>query len=149
MPTHNDFMKLALEEAKVAAAEGEIPIGAVLTSGERILASDHNRRERTNDPTAHAEILAIRRACFATGDWRLEDSTLYVTLEPCPMCASAMVLARLFRVVFGAPDMKAGACGSVYNIAQDGNLNHKLEVIGGVMEDECESLLRDFFNRLR
>ncbi len=143
--SHRDFMKEALLEAEIAAGEGEVPVGALVVRGGEVIARDHNRRERIGDPTAHAELLVLRRAAAAVGDWRLNECTLYVTLEPCPMCAGAIVLARIDLVVFGASDPRAGAAGSRYNILQDGNLNHRVEVIGGVLESECENLLRQFW----
>jgi tRNA(adenine34) deaminase len=143
------MMRLALEEARQAATEGEVPIGAVLASGEDMLARDHNRRERIADPTAHAEVLVLRRAAASSGEWRLDGTTLYVTLEPCPMCAGAIVLARVKTVVFGSTDVRAGAGGSAYDILEDGRLDHKVEVIGGVLEEECHALLSDFFEARR
>jgi len=147
--SHADFMRLAIEEAHLAAAEGEVPIGAVLVSGEEVLARDHNRRERIADPTAHAEILVLRNAAAIKCDWRLDGTTLYVTLEPCPMCAGAIALARVKAVVFGATDIRAGAGGSAYDILEDGRLDHEVEVIGGVLEDECRALLTGFFEARR
>ncbi len=138
-------MKEALREARIAEEEGEIPVGAVVVRNGEILACDHNRRERIGDPTAHAEILVLRRAAAATGNWRLNGCALYVTLEPCPMCAGAIVLARIDLLVYGASDPWAGAAGSRYNILQDSVLNHTVSVIGGVLESDCERLLKDFF----
>ena len=149
MATHSDFIGMALEEAEAAAREGEIPVGAVLVRDGEVIARDHNRRDETGDPSAHAEILVLRRAGEKKGDWRLNGTTLYVTLEPCPMCAGAIVLARVDTVVFGASDMEAGAGGSAYNVLEDGKLGYRVRVIAGVMEDECQSLLNDFFNELR
>jgi tRNA(adenine34) deaminase len=149
MATHRDFMEMALEEARAAAAEGEVPVGAVLVREGTVLALDHNRREARGDPSAHAEMLALRQAGERTKDWRLVGSTLYVTLEPCAMCAAAIVLSRVGAVVFGASDTGAGAGGSAYNILADGRLGHRVEVIAGVMEDECRLLLEGFFDRLR
>lgn len=146
---HADYMGLALEEASLAAAEGEVPVGAILVSDGKVLARDHNRREALPDPTAHAEILVLRSVATARDDWRLEGSILYVTLEPCPMCAGAIVLARVATVVFGATDLRAGAGGSAYDILEDGRLDHKVEVIGGVLEDECIEILKDFFESRR
>jgi len=149
MATHSDFMGMALEEAEAAAREGEIPVGAVLVRDGEVIARDHNRRDETGDPSAHAEILVLRRAGEKKGDWRLSGTTLYVTLEPCPMCAGAIVLARVDTVVFGASDPEAGAGGSAYNILEDGKLGHRVRVIAGIMEDECRRVLDDFFKGLR
>ncbi len=143
------FMKLALKEAGEAAYLGEVPIGAVLVKDGRVLASDHNRREQLGDATAHAELLVIREAGRLLGGWRLPETTLYVTLEPCPMCAGALVQARVKRLVFGAADPKGGAAGTLYNIVSDDRLNHRLSVTAGVFEEECASLLRDFFRNRR
>ena len=149
MATHSDFMGMALEEAEAAAREGEIPVGVVLVRDGEVIARDHNRRDETGDPSAHAEILVLRRAGEKKGDWRLNGTTLYVTLEPCPMCAGAIVLARVDTVVFGASDPEAGAGGSAYNILEDGKLGHRVRVIAGIMEDECRRVLDDLFNGLR
>jgi tRNA(adenine34) deaminase len=139
------LMALAIERAGEAADHGDVPIGAVVARGEEVLAAAGNERELRREPTAHAEILAIRAAAAALGGWRLPETTLYVTLEPCAMCAGAIVLARIPTVVYGAPDPKAGAAGSVLDILREPALNHRPEVIGGVMEEECAALLRDFF----
>jgi len=144
-----ELMGLCLEEAKQAFAEGEVPIGALIVKDGVIVAKAHNRRELDGDPTAHAEILAIRAAAQALGGWRLTGTTMYVTIEPCPMCAGALVWARVSRLVYGAPDLKAGAVHSLMNIVQDERLNHVLEVRAGVREDECSELMREFFRRLR
>lgn len=149
MATHSDFMGMALEEAEAAAREGEIPVGAVLVRDGEVIARDHNRRDETGDPSAHAEILVLRRVGEKKRDWRLNGTTLYVTLEPCPMCAGAIVLARVDTVVFGASDPEAGAGGSAYNILEDGKLGHRVRVIAGIMEDECRRVLDDFFKGLR
>jgi tRNA(adenine34) deaminase len=146
---HHDFMAIALEEARIAADHGEIPVGAALVKDGEIIARGHNRRVETGDPTAHAEVLVLREAADRTGDWRLEGTTLYVTLEPCPMCAGAIVLARVKSVVFGASEPRAGAGGSAYNILEDGTLGHRVEVVAGVMEEECRRLLQGFFDDLR
>jgi len=146
---HHDFMAIALEEARIAADHGEIPVGAALVKDGEIIARGHNRRVETGDPIAHAEVLVLREAADRTGDWRLEDTTLYVTLEPCPMCAGAIVLARVKSVVFGASEQRAGAGGSAYNILEDGTLGHRVEVVAGVMEEECRRLLQGFFDDLR
>jgi len=143
------YMRLALQQATLAPAAGEIPIAALLVQDGRVLASAHNIRERSQDPTAHAEMVVIRRASEQVGSWRLTDTTLYVTLEPCPMCAGAIVLSRISRLVFGAWDPKAGACGSLFDIPADRRLNHRPVVIGGVLETESRLLLQDFFKRVR
>ena len=146
---HHDFMAIALEEARIAADHGEIPVGAALVKDGEIIARGHNRRVETGDPTAHAEVLVLREAADRTGDWRLEGTTLYVTLEPCPMCAGAIVLARVKSVIFGASEPRAGAGGSAYNILEDGTLGYRVEVFAGVMEEECRRLLQGFFDDLR
>ena len=143
------YMRLAIEEAKLAAARGEVPIAAILVVEDRIVAQAHNFRELWQDPTAHAEMIAIREAAIKLGTWRLTATTLYVTLEPCTMCAGAIVLARIPRLVFAAPDPKAGACGSLFNITQDQRLNHRVEVVSGVLEPESQDLLQSFFRALR
>lgn len=140
-----DFMQLALELADRARAAGEVPVGAVLVSGDRVIASGANHPIGSNDPTAHAEIEALRAGGQALGSYRLTDTTLYVTLEPCPMCAMAIVHARVRRLVFGAWDPRAGAAGSVADIFALPSLNHRVDVFGGVLMEECGSLLRDFF----
>ncbi len=143
-------MDLALSEAALTAASGDVPIGAVvLDTDGRVIGTGRNRREECGDPTAHAEVLALREAAAHRGEWRLEGCTLVVTLEPCAMCAGAVVLARVPTVVFGAWDPKAGACGSVFDIMRDPRLNHWVEVTGGVREDECAALLREFFRTHR
>ncbi|HEY6473699.1 MAG TPA: tRNA adenosine(34) deaminase TadA [Acidimicrobiales bacterium] len=138
-------MELALREARTAAAEGEVPVGAVCVVDGRVVARRHNERERTGDPTAHAELLALRDAAAALGSWRLGDATIVVTLEPCPMCAGAMVAARLGRLVYGAADPKAGAGGTLYNLCADPRLNHEVPLTGGVRAAECGALLTSFF----
>jgi tRNA(adenine34) deaminase len=143
------MMRRALELARQAALEGEVPVGAVVYSGEEIIAEGYNLREASCDPVAHAELLAISRAGKARADWRLNDCSLAVTLEPCPMCAGAMVNARLGRVIYGAHDPKAGACCSLYTIPTDARLNHAVTVIPGVMADISGQLLRDFFRARR
>ena len=144
-------MNAALEEAAAAALHGDVPVGAVvLRAGDgEVLARRHNERELRADPTAHAELLALRDAASAMGTWRLTDAVLVVTLEPCPMCAGALVAARVGAVVFGAFDAKAGACGSLYNLCADPRLNHELPVVGGVRADECAALLSAFFTDRR
>jgi tRNA(adenine34) deaminase len=139
------MMELAIERAREAERHGDVPIGAVIARGEEVLAVAGNERELRADPTAHAEILAIRAAAEALGGWRLPGTTLYVTLEPCAMCAGAIVLARIPSVVFGAPDPKAGAAGSVLDVLAEPALNHRPEVTGGTLEAECAALLREFF----
>src|SRR5262245_57115060 len=143
------WMKVALEEAAQAPAIGEIPIGAVIVQGKQILGKAHNYREVSQDPTAHAEVVAIRAAASARGSWRLTDTTLYVTVEPCVMCFGAIILARIPRVVFGARDPKAGACGSVFDFPAEPRLNHRVAVTGGVLEQESKALIQKFFNELR
>ncbi|HEX3173772.1 MAG TPA: tRNA adenosine(34) deaminase TadA [Solirubrobacterales bacterium] len=142
---HESLMALAIEHAREAEAHGDVPIGAVVARGGEPLAVAGNERELRRDPTAHAEILAIRAAAEALGGWRLPNTTLYVTLEPCAMCAGAIVLARIPAVVYGAPDPKAGAAGSVLDVLANPDLNHRPRVTGGVLEAECVALLRDFF----
>ncbi len=139
-------MALALEEAARALDHGDVPIGCVVLAEGSVVASRHNERERLGDPTAHAEVLALRDAARAVGQWRLSDATVVVTLEPCPMCAGALVAARVRRLVFGADDPKAGACGTLYNLCVDPRLNHELEVLGGLLSDRSASLLEDFFS---
>jgi len=138
-------MALALDEARRAIADGEVPVGAVIVSGGEAIARAHNLREGLQDPSAHAEMLAIREAARKLRRWRLTGTTLYVTLEPCAMCAGGIVLARIDRLVFGSFDSKAGACGSVLEIVREPRLNHRLEVVTGVLEKECRLLLRKFF----
>ncbi len=138
-------MRLALEEAEAALAHGDIPIGALVLIGDEVVARRHNERELLGDPTAHAEVLALRDAAAIIGSWRLRDATLVVTIEPCPLCAGAAWAAQVGRVVFGAPDLKAGAMGSLYNFAVDQRLNHQSEVIAGVLAEECSGLLTRFF----
>ena len=142
-------MELALLEAERAGSWGDVPIGAVVTRGEDVIGRAGNQRERLGDPTAHAEILAIREASEAVGSWRLEGCTLTVTLEPCAMCAGASVLARLDRLVYGAADPKAGFAGSLGDLTRDPRLNHRLEVTAGVLEERCSELLRAFFRERR
>jgi tRNA(adenine34) deaminase len=145
-PFHIEHMQLALDEAEAAAAEDEVPIGAVIVSLERgIIARAHNQRETLKDPTAHAEMIAITQAAQALDSWRLEQCVLYVTLEPCPMCAGAIVLARIPWLVYGAVDPKAGACDTLYRITNDARLNHRARVVSGVLGAECAQLLSDFF----
>lgn len=138
-----DFMREAMREAEIALNEGETPVGCVIVQNGEIVARAHNEREKTRDPTAHAEMLAIRRA--AKADWRLAGATMYVTLEPCPMCAGAISQARIGRLVFGAPDPKAGCAGSVYRIPEDPAFSHFCRCEGGLLADECMQLLQSFF----
>ncbi len=146
---HERWMMHALREAARAAEEKEVPVGAVIVHNGMIVGRGYNRPEGLRDATAHAEILAIGAASDALGDWRLEDCTIYVTLEPCPMCAGAIVQARIPRLVFGAHDPKAGACGTLFDIVDDPRLNHRVETIPGVLADECSELLTAFFKGLR
>ena len=143
------YMRLALEEAEVAAAEGEVPIGAVVVCGGEVVARAHNRRETDADPSAHAEFAAMVAAARALGRWRLTGCTVYVTLEPCLMCAGLMVNARVDRCVYGAADPKGGAVGTLYDVSHDERLNHEFEVTSGVLADEAATLLRDFFRARR
>jgi tRNA(adenine34) deaminase len=146
----HDAMRAALDAARQAPASGDVPIGAVVIDGSgQVMASGHNRREAEADPTAHAEVLALRLAAARNGEWRLEGCTLVVTLEPCAMCAGASVLARVDRVVFGAYDEKAGAVGSLWDLVRDRRLNHRPEVVAGVLADECGAVLREFFETHR
>jgi len=142
-------MKIAFREAQKAFDIEEAPVGAVIIHEDKIIAKAHNQRELLRDPTAHAEMIAITQAASHLGSWRLDGATMYVTLEPCAMCAGAMVLARIPRLVFGAWDPKAGAAGSVMDIVRNSSLNHQVEVTTGVMEKECGAILREFFARLR
>lgn len=144
-----EYMQLALEQARLAPARGEVPIGAVLVLDGQVLAQVHNFREVWQDPTAHAEVVAIREAATRLGTWRLTGTTLYVTVEPCSMCAGAIIQSRVSRLVFGARDPKAGACGSVFNLPDERRLNHRVEVVGGIMERESQELMQAFFKRLR
>ena len=146
---HQKWMQEALVEARLAAEEGEIPVGAVVVWQERIVGRGHNRKETLHDPTAHAEMLALREAAATLGRWRLSGTTLYCTLEPCTMCAGALVNARVQRLVFGVRDPKTGAAGSVYDIVRSPWLNHRLQVISGVLADEVQSLMQEFFGGLR
>jgi len=142
-------MQEALKEAEIAYSRQEVPVGAVIVYQNKIIARAHNKKEELQDPTAHAEILAIHQAVKYLGSWHLEDSTLYVTLEPCPMCAYAMLQARIKRLVFGTNDPKAGAAGSIINIVQDKRFNHQLEVKKGILEKECHLILQKFFQERR
>ena len=143
------FMAEAIAEARRAEADGEVPVGAVAVADGQIVGAGHNQPIRLGDPTAHAEIMAIRAAASTLKTYRLNSVTIYITLEPCVMCVGAMLNARVARVVYGARDDKAGALGSVYDIGRDGRLNHRFEVVGGVMESECAELMREFFSARR
>jgi tRNA(adenine34) deaminase len=148
-PADERFLEAALAEAHAAEDEGEVPIGAVVVHRGRVIGRGRNRVEATQDPTAHAEIIAIGAASQTLKSWRLDDATLYVTLEPCHMCAGAIVLARISRLVYGARDPKAGACGSLAMVPQDLRLNHRVEVVPGVLADECGAMLSEFFRKRR
>ena len=143
------LMALALAEANQAAVEDEVPIGAIVVRNGQVLGAAHNQREQLRDPTAHAEMIAITQAAGALNSWRLEDCTLYVTLEPCPMCAGAIIQSRIKRVVYGADDPKAGAVCSLYQLLEDSRLNHRCEVVRGIMAEECGSVLSEFFRLKR
>lgn len=142
---HTDYMQLAIEAAHQARERGDVPVGAVLVCDGRVIATAHNTREALLDPAGHAELNALRAGAQALGRWRMAGCTLYVTLEPCPMCASALVQSRLERLVYGAMDPKQGAAGTLWNLTDEPRLNHRVEVIAGVREAECAQLLRDFF----
>lgn len=142
-------MLLAIEEAKKAFEKREVPIGAVIVKDNEVIARAHNLRELSKNAISHAEILAIQQACTALGGWRLTDCTLYVTIEPCPMCAGSILQSRIDKVVIGAMDPKAGACGSILNLLNNSQFNHQCDVITGVLEDECSQLMKDFFRSLR
>jgi tRNA(adenine34) deaminase len=143
------YMRLAIDAALVAEENGDVPIGAVIVHEGRVIAKAYNQREQLKDPTAHAEIIALTQAAAALGLWRLHGCTIYVTLEPCPMCAGALVLARLDRLIYGCLDPKSGACGSLYDIVRDSRLNHRLDVTPDVLGDDCARLLQDFFKQRR
>jgi tRNA(adenine34) deaminase len=142
-------MREALDEARAALSHDDVPVGAVAVKDGEVIARAHNERELRGDPTAHAEILALQRAAGAFGSWKLNELSLFVTVEPCPMCAGALVAARVKRLVYGAPDERAGAAYSVYNIVQDPRLNHQCELTAGVMRDECAELIQEFFRKRR
>ncbi len=146
---HITYMQAAIEEAKKAQNLGEVPIGAVIVKGGEIIARGYNLRETSQLSNAHAEMIAIAKANEMVGSWRLEDCTLYVTLEPCPMCAGAIVQSRIPTVVFGAHDPKGGCCGTIYNLLDESKFNHRCELVSGVLEEECGQLLSDFFRNLR
>ncbi len=143
------FMRAAIDAAEIAEENGDVPIGAVIVHEKRVIARAYNQREQLADPTAHAEIIALTQAAASFENWRLHGCTIYVTLEPCPMCAGALVLARLDRLVFACEDPKTGACGSLYNIVEDKRLNHRLNVTSGVLAEECSQQLQSFFKQKR
>ena len=149
MEKHSQYMQLALMEAKAALSKGEIPIGAVVIANGEMVGSGHNLRETTNDPTAHAEMIALRKASEKLGRWRLTGTDLYATIEPCCMCAGAISLARVDSLIFGASDAEAGGCGSLFDIVGNERLNHRPRVISGVMESECREILKEFFKNRR
>ena len=149
MDNHEYYMRLALEEANRAFIKKEVPIGAIVVKDGIIIAKAYNLKESLQDPTAHAEILAIKRAVQVLGGWRLEGCTLYVTVEPCPMCAGALVQARVSKLIYGTADSKGGAAGTLFNIVTDERLNHRLDVETGVLEEECSQIMKDFFKKLR
>ncbi len=144
-----EFMKIALEEAAKAAVMGEIPIGAVLVVNDEVIAKGHNMRETWQDGTAHAEVLVIQAACKKLKRWRLTGATLYVTIEPCPMCAGAIIMSRIDRLVYGAPDSRAGACESLFNVVNNPALNHQVKVTAGILEQECGKIVKDFMQEKR
>ena len=149
VPDDEHYMHLALEQAAIAAELGEVPIGAIVVNPDGVVTAAHNRRELDHDPASHAEFIALRGAAQQLGRWRLSDCTVYVTLEPCPMCAGLMQQARIKRCVYAATDPKAGALGTLYRLHDDGRLNHSFQVSSGVLEDDSRKLLKDFFSRLR
>ena len=146
---HDRWMGAALDQARMAFEQDEVPVGAVVVHADRIIGEGYNQRETLGDPTAHAEMIAITQAAESLGSWRLLDCTLYVTLEPCPMCAGAIVQARIPTVIYGTPDPKAGAAHTLYQITSDVRLNHQAVVIGGVLREECRAILQEFFARQR
>jgi tRNA(adenine34) deaminase len=148
-PPYRTWMEAALHEARAAAAAGDVPVGCVVARDGAIIGRGRNRREASQDPTAHAELLALREAAAALGTWRLTGCTVVVTLEPCAMCAGALVLARVDRLVYGSPDPKAGACGTLYDIPSDPRLNHRVAIVRGILEADCGKLLRQFFQARR
>jgi tRNA(adenine34) deaminase len=146
---HDYFMRMAIAEAEAALAEDEVPIGAVIIHGDRVVAAAHNQREQLKDPTAHAEMIAITQAAQSLNSWRLEGCTLYVTLEPCPMCAGAILQARIPTVVYGAADPKAGAVQTLFQLLEDRRLNHQCQIVAGVLAEPCGQMLTQFFQRQR
>jgi tRNA(adenine34) deaminase len=149
LSTDERYMRMAIDQAYIAEENGDVPIGCVIVHQDRVIAKGYNQRHLLHDPTAHAEIIALTQAADSIGNWRLTGCTIYVTLEPCPMCAGALVLGRLDRLVYGTDDPKTGAVKSLYNIVQDKRLNHRLDVTSGVMQEECQKQLQDFFQRRR
>jgi tRNA(adenine34) deaminase len=147
--THDYYMQLALQQAQQALSESEVPVGCVIVRGEQLIAAAHDQREQLRDPTAHAEMIAITQAAQAVNDWRLEQCTLYVTLEPCCMCAGAILNARIFRVVYGATNPKAGAVHTLYHLLDDARMNHRCEVVPGVLAARCGEILTQFFQAQR
>jgi tRNA(adenine34) deaminase len=143
------YMRLALQQAEIAGKMGEVPVGAVITKGNDVIASSHNMREHWQDATAHAELIAVRQACGQLKTWRLSGCTIYVTLEPCPMCAGAIVAGRLERLVYGCPDSRFGGAETIFNIVNNPSLNHRLQVRAGVCEKECRELMQEFFKNKR
>jgi tRNA(adenine34) deaminase len=148
-PSDEQYMRKAIDAALIAEENGDVPIGAVIVYQNQVIGRAWNQREQLSDPTAHAEIIALTQAASYIGSWRLHGCTIYVTLEPCPMCAGALVLGRLDRLVYGCPDPKTGACGSLYDIVRDDRLNHRLDVTSGVLADDCAALLQTFFRARR
>lgn len=148
-PNHEFYLRECLKEAQKALEEGEVPVGAVMVHEGRIIARAHNQKETLKDPTAHAEMIAITQAAAFLENWRLEGVDLYVTIEPCLMCAGALLQARVKRIIYGTADPKAGGCGSVFNLVNDSRLNHQIEVIPGVLKDECQAILQEFFHQKR
>jgi tRNA(adenine34) deaminase len=146
---HDRWMRLALDQARIAFDAGEVPVGAVIVHGGRVVGEGYNQREALQDPTAHAEMIAMTQAAQALGSWRLLDCVLYVTLEPCPMCAGASVQARIPTIIYGATDPKAGACHTLYQITSDPRLNHQATAISGVLREECRAILQEFFAQQR
>lgn len=146
---HERYMRAAIQQAEEAMAEGEVPVGCVIVHEGRIIGKGHNQRETLQDPTAHAEVLAITSAAAHIGSWRLENTQLYVTLEPCPMCAGAIILSRIPEVYFGAYDPKAGVCGTLMNLLEDTRFNHNAHLVPGILGEECGALLSDFFKSIR
>ncbi|MFA6000755.1 MAG: tRNA adenosine(34) deaminase TadA [Thermoleophilia bacterium] len=149
MTDHEHYMRIALNEARMAAESGEVPVGAVIVYGGEVIAAAGNEREEKKDPTAHAEMIAIRKAAGKLGSWRLSGCTIYVTIEPCPMCAGAIYQSRIDRLVYGAPDEKAGAAGTLMDIVRDDRLNHQVVVDAGVLADESATILKEFFSLRR
>ncbi|MHC4192237.1 MAG: tRNA adenosine(34) deaminase TadA [Planctomycetota bacterium] len=143
------FIRIAIDVARIAEENGDVPIGAVIVHQDTVIAKAYNQREQLQDPTAHAEIIALTQAAAALENWHLHDCTMYVTLEPCPMCAGALVLSRMDKLVYGCDDPKTGACRSLYNIVQDERLNHRLEVTSGVLQEQCREQLQEFFAKRR